>query len=357
MKDISRQSGLTLIELLIASTLGLILLVGVVQLFVSGSDTFRMAEAIGRMQESGRLAQDVLGRSIRNADYWGCRNAGDVAGSLDTVLDSGNADYDADRHDFGSFQALEFGVAPAGGNRVAGSATLIVRGATSLGIHLDASMGAQADALDVNSTAGVNLNDILMLTDCEDSVAFQATGITGGDTIAHAAGKASGTGTGTRDTPGNSVAELPKSYASGEIFRLYATSYFLEENPTTGIRSLMMRTISNASAQEVVSDIHDMQMQVGLGDSGDNVINNWLDVNTTNLPAIDSGFVKAVRISLLVRSPNDRVASQRQAVCFPAWTDCSNSANLWQPAADDRHYYRVYTSMYSVRNRLLNTGT
>src|SRR5690554_1357497 len=365
MKAMAKQSGLTLVELLIASTLGLILLLGVVQLFVSSSDSFRMAESIGRMQESGRLAQDVMGRTIRNADYWGC-----VRGSVVvTALDDEDDNYDEDKHSFDSPQALKFGVAPASGSFVAGSDTLTLRGVSTVGISLDGAMNNSSAVLDVTSTAGISEDEILLLTDCSDAIIFQATGLPGGKKIQHNTGK----GDASSGTPGNKKSGIswscppggpqgancfPKTFQSGDIYKAYSFSYYLEEDAATGRRSLKMESIGSNSAQEIVADVHDMQMQVGIGDAGDNVINSWLDVTNDNLTNINSSYVKAVRISLLVRSPENRVARQRQQVCFPAWTDCSSNANLWEPAdANDRHYYRVYTSTYSIRNRLLNTGT
>ncbi|TVT35892.1 PilW family protein [Marinobacter vinifirmus] len=360
MKAMAKQSGLTLVELLIASTLGLILLLGVVQLFVSSSDSFRMAESIGRMQESGRLAQDVLGRAIRNADYWGCIQGAEVS----SVLDDGDSDYDPDKHAFVSPVSVEFDVADGSGDLVTGSDMITLRGVSSLGISLaDGGQVPESSAnVDVTSTDGLRVGDILLMSDCDQGVVFQVTHMPGSKKIQHNTGngepgnKKSG---GSWQCPGGGGGSncFPKSFESGDFFKVHVSKYFIEEDAGTGRRALMMDSLDSGKL-EIVSDVQDIQMQVGVGVSGNNVINSWLDVTAGNLTTINSSYVKAVRISLLVRSPEDRVARQRQRVCFPAWTDCSSSANLWEPAdANDRHYYRVYTSTYSIRNRLLNTGT
>lgn len=65
-----RQSGLTLVELLIAMALGLLVLLAVVSLYVGSRQTFRIQEDSARLQETGRYAIETLGRSIRQAGFW-----------------------------------------------------------------------------------------------------------------------------------------------------------------------------------------------------------------------------------------------------------------------------------------------
>ena len=65
-----RQSGLTLVELLIAMALGLLVLLAIVSLYVGSRQTFRIQEDSARLQETGRYAIETLGRSIRQAGFW-----------------------------------------------------------------------------------------------------------------------------------------------------------------------------------------------------------------------------------------------------------------------------------------------
>ena len=82
MKMLSRnkQRGLTLIEIMIALVIGLIITAGIIQVFSSTRQSNRVHEAISRMQETGRMALEVLARDIRMADFWGCAGGiGNVA--------------------------------------------------------------------------------------------------------------------------------------------------------------------------------------------------------------------------------------------------------------------------------------
>ncbi|MEW5769537.1 MAG: PilW family protein [Pseudomonadota bacterium] len=64
-----RQLGLSLIELLVAMTLTLLLALGIGTIYTGSSQTFRSQEDHARIQEAGRFALDVIGRSVRQAGY------------------------------------------------------------------------------------------------------------------------------------------------------------------------------------------------------------------------------------------------------------------------------------------------
>lgn len=63
------QRGFSLIELMVAMTVSLILLGGVIQIFVSNKQSYRVVDGYSRLQENGRYAVDVLSRYIRLAGY------------------------------------------------------------------------------------------------------------------------------------------------------------------------------------------------------------------------------------------------------------------------------------------------
>lgn len=64
------QRGLTLVELMVAMTLGLLILLAVASIYIGSRQTFRMQDDNARLQETGRYALEVLGRSIRQAGFW-----------------------------------------------------------------------------------------------------------------------------------------------------------------------------------------------------------------------------------------------------------------------------------------------
>lgn len=71
MKPHDRQAGLSLIELMIAVTIGLLLLAGVVTIVTNSSRTQQELENIGRQIENGRYAIELLQREVPHAGYYG----------------------------------------------------------------------------------------------------------------------------------------------------------------------------------------------------------------------------------------------------------------------------------------------
>lgn len=57
---VDRQAGFTLTELMIAGSLGVIILLGLTQLWASAHHTDRTTQALARMQEDARYALDVM---------------------------------------------------------------------------------------------------------------------------------------------------------------------------------------------------------------------------------------------------------------------------------------------------------
>ncbi|MES1999425.1 MAG: PilW family protein [Pseudomonadota bacterium] len=64
-----RQRGVTLVELMVAMTIGLIVVAAVGTIFLGSRNTYRVQDDNSRLQESGRYAVDILGRNIREAGY------------------------------------------------------------------------------------------------------------------------------------------------------------------------------------------------------------------------------------------------------------------------------------------------
>lgn len=67
--NISRPRGFTLVELLVALTIGLLITLVVTQAYLSGLGTQRAQTSLTRAQEASRFAFDALSKAIRRAGY------------------------------------------------------------------------------------------------------------------------------------------------------------------------------------------------------------------------------------------------------------------------------------------------
>jgi type IV pilus assembly protein PilW len=62
-----RQLGLTLVEIMVSLTIGLIVLAAIGSVYLGSRQTYRVQEDNARLQEAGRYALEVIGRSVRQA--------------------------------------------------------------------------------------------------------------------------------------------------------------------------------------------------------------------------------------------------------------------------------------------------
>jgi type IV pilus assembly protein PilW len=66
-----RIAGITLIELMVALSIGSFLMIGAVTVFMQSRTTFRVSEAVSRLQENARFVLDALEPDLRMAHFWG----------------------------------------------------------------------------------------------------------------------------------------------------------------------------------------------------------------------------------------------------------------------------------------------
>lgn len=64
-----RQRGMSLVELMVAMTIGLVITVVIANLFVGTKQTYRTQDDLSRIQENLRFAFQVVGRTVRQAGY------------------------------------------------------------------------------------------------------------------------------------------------------------------------------------------------------------------------------------------------------------------------------------------------
>jgi type IV pilus assembly protein PilW len=100
VKNKSFQTGLSLIEIMIALLIGAFLIGGVLQIFIDSKQTYRMQQNLSRLQENGRFAMDFLAQDIRMAGYWGCLRPSspniDVAGENNNTATGDSIDNGTD---------------------------------------------------------------------------------------------------------------------------------------------------------------------------------------------------------------------------------------------------------------------
>lgn len=362
----AHQKGLSIVELMVALTLGLILTAGLVQIFSGNQRSFIVGEANMRVQETGRMTSEFLGRAIRNADYWGCIPRENVANKLDDTHPAYQAATDLFSFSDG-FMAYQSDGTTTG---LSGTDALILRGVGGAGdVVITQVMPNSSANLKVNTVAGISESDILLISDCIAGDIFQVTGLQTGSNpgINHNTGSSVEPGNAAprdgvdvvvdNNCPGSASNCLSKQYdETAQIYNPYYYQFYLDTD-ANGRRALYRKNGADP-AQEIMDGVWDVQLRVGI-DSGlaNGEVTQWVDIDGPSaLSTAAAADVVAVQVSILARSPEDRIVDAPMELCFPGWSDCSSGPNYdvaTEISADSRHLYRVFTSTATIRNRVL----
>ncbi|HSC67493.1 MAG TPA: PilW family protein [Cellvibrio sp.] len=351
-----RQKGLSLVELMIAVTLGLILMTGVMQVFLSSKTVFSSQQALSRVQETGRLGIEFLSRDIRMAGYMGCATRVVGMEITNTLKDSDKVLYD-----FGSAvngytdKTLPGGT--VGETLVVDTDVLVVRSAAGSGVRIaknntaddvfiakvgNVEAGVCAGGKD--RISGVCEKDIVAVTDCEKSRIFQVSSLALGSGAD--ADKASVGHDGTSMTPGNAhpvwggvAADASETFTAGAELLAATTNIYFIAKGVSGRPSLWQST--NGISLELLEGVDDISMLYGVDTNADYVPDKY--VKSGAVAATEWPKVVAIKIELLVASFEDNVLPEKQKYTF--------AGEVKTP--DDRRLRQVFTATVGIRSRLL----
>lgn len=329
------QHGFSLVEIMVALTLSLILMAGVSQIYLSSKQSFRMQEALSRVQENGRFALEFLSRDIRMADFWGCANIDNVTNNLDPAGGVGYIDYG------------DGGLDATDNDGLNGSDTITLRGAygTSLTLLPNGAAGygpLQSSVITTTTDNGLNQCDILLVANCQQADIFQETGANpnGSGQIVHNTGATCSPGNyNPGSCTGGNAHCLSTIYGSdAAIYRMQQLRYYLATGGQGEPALFRTQTTSTSQDLELVDGIADLQIQYGEDTNDDNTADYYVALGSVT----DMNNVVSVRVWVLSRSYEDNVAPAPQTY-------------EWETGpviAADRRLYQVFTTTVTLRNRV-----
>lgn len=349
------QRGVTLVELLVGLTIGLILMSGVVQLFLASKQSYSVQQAVSRVQENGRLAMEFLSRDLRSVGYLGCLTGKTIVSGTNFKNLLNNPTQFA--NNFGDVIVGYDNVAAgfnsvAGISPVVGTDVLVVRGPDGTGMYVDPSHNSDGNvAVTLVSTTpsacstgnGTSYNglcegDILMLSNCARVLVFQATNLqlTGSDVVNVVHG-ASG-------SPGNAVSSWNTASGVGtvspgeEVLKLQTVVYYIGTSTRTG-RSGLFRRVGGGNPSEIIEDVDSMSLVYGVDTGADHVPDVYRRANAV----ADWTKVSAVRVQLLLSTPDQNVLPTAQT----GLTFNDSQA----VTTTDRRLRQIFSSTIALRNR------
>ena len=329
----SKHKGYTLVELMVAMVIGLILTAGILQLFVSNKQTYRVTENMSRLQENGRFAMFFLTKDIRMADFWGCRSQ---ELNIQNNLDPAGGNYDSNLHLFTNTVDGTDGVTD----------TITLRGAMDNAVSVTTPfMNTASAVLKVNSSNGLEQGDIILVSDCAkgDIVQISNNNPSSSGNIVHNTGNATQPGNfNPSSCSGGNAHCLSKQYDDkASVFKLGVKEYSIQNTGPSGENALF-RNINGAGAQELVEGIENMQILYGEDTDGDGAANYYKASGS-----VDMDKVVSVRVSLVAVTLENNMTERANAYdIFGVTID----PFLTDPT--DKHIRRVFTSTIVIRNRL-----
>ncbi len=357
-QTLKQQSGLTLVELMVAMVISLLLIAGTITIFASNKQAYRLNEASSRVQENGRFAFDFMRPDVRMAGFVGClsKNAAssytnnvDPDGFDSSVTAEAQIKFVVDAFD-GTNSMLGYTIPGAGlasghdlyesglrtgtaeGEAIAGTDAFIVTLGTSCdgGAVVTPYMNSTSANIKIADAAacGISQQSVVMISDCTNADLFRVNNnpVSGAlkDTLAHTVGSSLN----TKNT-------LSKAYGEdAEVFGLASTIYYIG-NGASDEPALFRRRYSSAAAaivnEELVEGVESMTILYGIDTDADGSVNYYVNADTVTTedrwPNVNSA-----RITIEVRSLAQNVVQ--------------STTNA------DRKLRHTFTETIKIRNRI-----
>lgn len=323
-----RQRGFSLVELMVAMTLGLLLMAGVLQTFLASKQTYSTNTALARVQESGRFAMEFLTNDIRNAGY-----KGECLSSLKNLLNENGSGYSADYFDLDQGINGRTNKAPDWvKNRTAGDVIHIKYAANIPGVTASGNTPANANTISLTAASGVAKDTIVIVSDYSGCDMFQNRNNANASSLSR----------GNTGSPGNknpAKENFSQAYDSSmEILQLQSATYYIGNgvNNRPSLRRISFTTGKGVD-EELVEGVEDMQILYGIAGS-----NRQVDSYVSAGSVSNWDNVVSVRVYLLVVGADTNVVAENQTIDF----------NGTAVTIQNRRLAQVFSTTIGIRNRL-----
>jgi type IV pilus assembly protein PilW len=357
----SESRGFTLVELMIALTLGLLIVAGVTSLFMGMRASYSFQEGLSRVQENGRFAIQTLSRELRMSGFAGCTN------NITNWLDPTGTGYTESVYGERAITGWEAAGTAPGDDYTIGTAA---NWQPSAGEALPSEINSPEPGSDIFVLNTSELLDITLQGNpsppANALTAANATDIPQGAIVTAVTASCAGGDMFMKTSDGNSVS-LPKGTASGhspgnlnptggfsqehdddsQIYRHLSTAYFIRENSATPpepalyrLRLDEARRTGTPRPQELVSGVESMQALYGMDTDGDRTADTYVAADAV----ADWDQVVSARIALLLRNDSFVQTESDLRAYDVAYTNVT-------PVEDGR-VRQVMTLTVALRNRL-----
>lgn len=261
------QSGFSLVELMVASLLGLILLLAAAGAFIAGSKTIGISRSMGEVQENSRAAFELMARDIREAGGNPCSTDITYSNVLTTRANPWWDQWIAGIYGYGASAAspgTAFGTGAA--QRVANTHAIDLHSALEGASALVSAQSTTTSNLVVDDAAGLGPDVMAVVCDISEAFIFQVTSAAGATNVAHGVGGGA---------PGNCTAGFmpptnPCGTGTGYIFGtdanvspIASVRWYIGNN-ADGSTSLFRATMINRGGSTTPTQINPVEIARGV---------------------------------------------------------------------------------------------
>jgi type IV pilus assembly protein PilW len=283
MRDLQKQAGITLIELMVALAIGSFLMIGAIQVYNQSRQAFVVNESIARVMETAQFAMDTIEADLRMASNWGQQSRGLAIVGRSVTGDANPLTAPTGGVNCGALWALDLA------NPVA---------ADDDTYNLACAPGPMGAAVaQANSDVVTTRRTTVAVAPLEAGrLQVQSTRIQG-----------------ELFWDGN----VPPAFdpAGSETHNLLISSYYVAQSSTLipGVPTLRRKTLSVTGGapdvvdQEVAPGVENLQIQFGVDVDQDNTVDRYVNPGDAILNPLAAGFIPGARIItarvwILVRS-------------------------------------------------------
>lgn len=358
------QSGLSLVELLIATALGLILTLGAIQIYLSGNETYRQTQGLAHAQESTRFVSAVLTPDFRSAGSFGC--LAEMGRPLDQVVDNrlnGGLVVPLDQ----ALQGWEYTgtgpgdsvtlanamATPGAGNWASGTAganlpadlagsvitnsdVIIVNALTSLGVPVNSANPQNGNSINLADNSGVEAESVVLATrgDCSEGEMFQKSNNANSSSVTMAGGNVN---------PGNNGNNFNLNYdPQTRVYQFTSMAYYIGQG-TNGEPALFRRMMTPLqNPQELVSGVETLQILYGEDTGGTSAADDYVPADEV----VDWNTIVSVRFSVMTRSQDEVLEEENNRNFDMLGSEVSQANN------GDRRVRLISVSTTALRGRM-----
>ena len=341
------QHGFSLIEILIATVLGIFITSGALTIYISNKDSFRVQQAISFTQKNARFIISQFNLKISSAGYSGLYSSFVNSADLENTL-TGPTDirWDLSRPVYGYNNVSSSDTIAGVTGIVTGSDVLILK---SMIDDTNIVSNSTSDTISLNASSGYEDGDILIISDADKASIFQIdakTDLGSGVTKVELS-------VGSSPQPGN-VSELTKLYdTSARIGHLETLIYFIK--PKANGRSALYEGRLKTSdsnpptivVTELVSNVENIQFVYGIDADNNDSVEKYIDATTVS--AAEWKQVKSIGISILLASESNGITIADNSYSFDA-TDFTYKKDTTPSDSADKRVRKSYSTHVKLKN-------